>query len=354
MGLRGYIAKRVVYCLLLICIVIIFNYLLFMQMGNPVEIFLPPRAGVPQEVYQEYIKGLLKKWGLDQPIHVQIYKALVNMLTFNFGVSYRTHIDVTSEIQTRLPYTLLLLGTSQTAAIIIGVLLGVIAAFKRGGKFDSASVSTSLMFYSLPTFWMGMIFLLIFAQTLKWFPLGGAFPIEWQLRGWPKPLDYTSDVSAAGLKIALRVNESDLAAFVGGFLRHLTLPFLTLTLFMYGGYLLLTRATMLEVLTEDYIVTARAKGLEERTVLLRHALKNASLPLITSVALSYAFMISGAIITEAVFNYPGMGGWIWKAIVYYDYGVLMPIFYIIALCVIVANFIADLLYGVIDPRIKYG
>jgi len=354
MGLRAYIAKRVIYCFILICVVIIFDYLLFMQMGNPVEIFLPPRAGVPQNVYNEYIKGLLRRWGLDQPIHVQVFKALVNMLTFNFGKSYRTGRDIKLEIQTRLPYTLLLLGTSTTAAIIVGILLGVLVAYKRGGKFDTFSVSTSLIFYSLPTFWIGMIFLLIFAQQLKWFPLGGAYPDSWNLAGWPQPIKVNSISSDSSLTTIFNIDLGETVKLMSGYLRHLFLPFTTLVLYMYGGYLLLTRAVMLEALTEDYIVTARAKGVSERAVLLKHALKNASLPLITNVALSYAFMISGAIITETVFNYPGMGGWIWHAILFYDYGVLMPIFYVIALCVIAANFIADLLYGIIDPRIKYG
>lgn len=325
-----------------------------MQMGNPVEIFLPPKAGVPQDVYNKYIEGLLRRWGLDQPIHTQLYKAVVNMLTLNFGKSYRTGKDIPSEIATRLPYTLILIGTSTTLSIVLGVLLGVLVAHKRGGAFESFSVTSSLIFYSLPTFWIGMIFILVFAANLRWLPTGGAYPDSWNLLGWPTPLKVGSALTHSSLTASVYIDSGQTMKLLSGFLTHLFLPFLTLVLFMYGGYLLLTRAVMLEALTEDYIVTARAKGVSERVVLLKHALKNASLPLITSVALSYAFMISGAIITETVFNYPGMGGWIWHAILFYDYGVLMPIFYIIALCVIIANFIADLLYGVIDPRIKFG
>jgi len=127
-----------------------------------------------------------------------------------------------------------------------------------------------------------------------------------------------------------------------------------LTLFSYGGYLLLTRATMMESLTEDYIITAKAKGLSERTILFKHALKNASLPIITSAAMSFGFLLTGAIITEQVFTYPGLGQWIWDAIIYADYPVMQAIFYMIALCVIIANFLADLVYGFIDPRVKYG
>jgi len=132
------------------------------------------------------------------------------------------------------------------------------------------------------------------------------------------------------------------------------LPITTLTLFSYGGYLLLTRATMIEALTEDYITTARAKGVPERSVIFKHALKNASLPLITSAALAFGFMLSGAIITEGVFSWPGMGRWIFQSITFNDYSSLQAVFYIIAVLVIVANIMADILYGIIDPRIKYG
>jgi peptide/nickel transport system permease protein len=137
-------------------------------------------------------------------------------------------------------------------------------------------------------------------------------------------------------------------------LQYIILPGAVLTLFTYGGFLLLTRACVLEVLPEDYIVTARAKGLKERTVLFKHALKNASLPIITSVALQFGFILSGAIITEGVFQYAGLGTAIYRAILYKETPIMQAIFYVIALCVIIANFIADLLYGVIDPRIKYG
>jgi peptide/nickel transport system permease protein len=176
---------------------------------------------------------------------------------------------------------------------------------------------------------MGMMFLLIFHYSLSWFPGVGTTSFT-AINPAPNIFAYFSDR-----------------------IWHLFLPALTLTLFQYGGNLLLARATMLETLTEDYIVTARAKGLKERTVLFKHALKNASLPLITNAAISIGFILSGAIITEQVFVYPGLGWWTWEAINFVDYPVLQTIFFLVALCVIVANFIADILYGVIDPRIKY-
>ncbi len=262
-----------------------------------------------------------------------------NLLTGEFGVSYYTGEPVAGEIGERLGNTLLLMGLTTVFAIIIGVVLGVLAAYKRGGKTDSVTVFGALTTYSLPSFWMGMLFLLIFSYHLGWFPLRGATPGEWgDPLVWPNPPQWPQDW----------------ALIVTARLRHLFLPVLTLVLFSYGGYLLLTRAVMLESLTEDYIITARAKGLKERTVLFKHALKNASLPLITNIALSFGFLISGAIITEQVFTYKGMGWWIWNAVVFKDFPSLNAIFFLMAVCVILANFISDVLYGIVDPRIKYG
>jgi peptide/nickel transport system permease protein len=176
---------------------------------------------------------------------------------------------------------------------------------------------------------MGLIFILVFAQTLNWFPPGGVTPAEWAI-GLPP---FTT-------QLLVRI-------------QHIFLPAMTLTLFFYGGHLLLTRATMVEALSEDYIVTARAKGVSQRSILFKHALKNAALPLVTNAALSFGGILSGAIITETVFNWDGLGLWIWQSITWKDFPVMQAIFYIVALCVIAANFLSDILYGVLDPRIKY-
>lgn len=327
MGLRTYIVKRAIYSFILIAFVLMLNFAIFELMpGDPTALF----ANQVRLGGAEAAKEMTKLWGLDQPIHVRFAVYMRNMLTGNFGISYISMKPIAEEVVDRLLNTFLLVGLSTIFSIIIGVILGVLAAHKRGSIFDSLAVLTSLTTYSVPSFWLGMILLLIFHYRLNWFPSVG-----------------TSSFSAINPPPNIFVDISDR-------LWHLFLPVLTLTLFMYGGYLLLTRATMLEALTEDYIVTAKAKGLKQRAVLFKHALKNASLPLITNAAISIGFIISGAIITEQVFNYPGLGMWIWKAIDWTDYPVLHCIFFLIAISVIIANFIADLLYGVIDPRIKYG
>lgn len=341
MGLRAYVIKRIIYSIMLVFFVMTVNFTIFELMpGNPIETLAGSgrlRPGQPEEI--------LELWGLLEPLHIRYTKYLVNMLTGQFGYSYLSLAPVSYELAGRLANTLLLVGGATVLSIVIGILLGVVAAHKRGGVFDSASVFTSLTTYSLPSFWMGMMLLLMFSFRLGWFPSAGSIPASWA-QHWPTPL---WSASLFGIQISIPSFEE-----IIGRLHHLFLPIVTLTLFSYGGWLLLTRATMLEALTEDYVVTARAKGLKERTVLLKHALKNAALPLVTSAALSFGFLLTGAIITEQVFTYPGLGKWIWDSIAYADYPVMQAIFFVIALCVIVANFIADVIYGIIDPRIKYG
>lgn len=328
MGLRTYILKRLIFSIILVFFVLTLNFIIFELMpGDPMEIFASARVFTDQATRDR----IAAQFGLDQPLHIRYVYYIRNMLTGNFGVSYQYHKEISQLLLPRLMNTMYLVGTSTVIAIALGTFLGVLAAWKRGSTVDNASVIMSLITYSLPSFWMGMVMLLIFSHYLGWFPSAGIVPAHWAVH-WPtNPL-----------------------VEIYGRLQHLFLPVLTLVLFQYGGYLLLTRATMTEALTEDFILTARAKGLKERTVLYKHALKSASLPLITSIALSFGFMLTGAIITEQVFTYPGLGLWLWHAITYADYPVLQTQFFIIALCVIIANFIADVMYGMVDPRVKYG
>lgn len=328
-GLKTYIAKRIMYMIIVLFLVISFNFALFNLMpGNPMSRYISSvRPGMTKERWN----ALAEYYGLNKPLHVRYIEYAKNMLTWDFGISYNSAKPIVEEVKARLPLTLLLIGSSTLISIILGILLGIFAAVKRGSATDSVLVTGALSTYSVPIFWLGWLILFYFAVQLRWFPTGGAWPMEWAGH-WPtNPLD-----------------------LVLGYSKHLFLPVITLVLFTAGGWILLTRACILECLTEDYVTTARAKGLKERTVLLKHILKNASLPLVTSVAMSFAFIISGAIITETVFNYQGMGRWIFQAIQSKDLPVMNAIFYVIALLVLAANFAADLIYGVLDPRIKYG
>jgi len=278
------------------------------------------------------IEELQRRFGLFDPIHVRYLKYLENLLTFQFGYSYRTGRPIFEEVGSRLSNTLTLCLVAEFMAIVIGLIFGVLAASRRGGITDTLSSVFSVITQGLPVFWIGMLLLLIFAYNLHWFPLGHSYPPEWEIHGVPDNIL---------VELAIR-------------LQHLFLPALTLVIITVGGYVLLTRASMLEVLSEDYLVTLKAKGVSNTKILFKHALKNASLPIVTEVAIAFAFTFSGALVTETIFTYPGLGMWIWESIEKWDYPALQAIFYIVSLCVIAANFLVDIIYGVIDPRIRYG
>ncbi len=331
MSLRSFLLKRFLYTLVLILFVIVLNWLIFEAMPG-LQGQLYTVLANPRRINDQQYENLIHQYGLDKPAWEQFLLYLKSTLTFQFGYSYTSGQSISTEVITsgRLFNTLLLLGSSTILAIIIGILLGIVAAHKRGSAFDTFWVTGSLTSFSLPTFFMGILLIILFSVTFRLFPPGGTVPLAWSVPPIP-PFIY---------QIPTR-------------LWYLFLPSLTLTLFSYGGFLLLTRATMLEVLSEDYITTARAKGLPERTVLLRHAFKNASLPVITSGALAFGGVLSGAIITETVFNWQGLGLWLFNSVIQKDFPVLQAMFYIIALCVIIANFVSDLIYGIVDPRIRY-
>lgn len=331
MSLRSFLVKRILYTIVLIFFVIILNWIIFEAMpgvNGALYAVLGQSGRLPPGEYQRQ----LELYGLNKPYWVQFYDYVRNMLTFQFGFSSRSNLDVTSEmIQSgRLVNTLLLLGTSTMMALIIGTVAGVFISRRRGSTVDTFATTTSLATLGLPVFFTGTLLIYVFAEAVNWFPSGSNYPSVWDVSGYP----------TWWAQIPVR-------------LEYLFLPALTLTIFSLGAFLLLTRATMQEALSEDYIVTARAKGLTERAILFKHAFKNASLPLITNAALSFAFILSGAIITETIFDWNGLGLWLFNSIGYKDFPVMEAMFYIIALCVIAANLVSDILYGVVDPRIRY-
>lgn len=354
MGLRSFVVKRLINSFILVLLVILLNFAIFKAMpGDPVQFLMQPWSKESPEARKAQEELIRSLWGFDEPIEVQVAKYIRNLLTLQLGITFMGRQPIATVLARKIPYTLLLLGGSTIISLIIGVYLGILVIQRRGGLFDSGAVMGSLIIGSLPTFWIGLVLLLFFYSTLRMFPNAGAFPRDWAGQ-WPVPWTWSSSTASNALHLNISVDLEGLFTLIGGYLWHLTLPMVTLVIFFVGGWLLLTRATMLETVTEDYVITARAKGLKEREVLWKHAFKNASLPIITSAALSFGFILTGAIITETVFTYPGLGQWTWESILFLDYQVLMAIFYIISLCVIIANIVADLLYGIIDPRIKYG
>lgn len=325
MGLRGYIFRRIIYSIVILYIIATLNFVIFRLM--PID---PVRAIVGQNVFYasrpDIVEQLTAMFGLDKPLPVQYLYYVWDMFTFNFGYSFQSGFPfVTAGIAQRLPNTLLLLGSSTILAVIIGIALGTIAAARRGSMADNTIVTSGLLTNALPSFWLGLIILTVFGLGLQWIPLAGTM-------SRPPPTDPIAQIVDV--------------------LWHLAAPMTVLTIISFGGFILIMRATLLEVMSEDYIVTARAKGLDEHTVLFRHAMRNALLPMVTVIALSFGFILSGAIITETIFSWQGLGYWAYASISTRDYPVLQALFFIISLCVVLANFIADIIYGFLDPRIK--
>jgi peptide/nickel transport system permease protein len=328
MTLRAFLAKRIIYTAILVLFVIVLNFLIFEAMPGQIGAVYSiagQRSGDNNAQYNR----IVKLYHLNESFQSRFVAYVTNLLTFNFGDSYSSHQPVLEGLigSGRLVNTLVLIGTSTIFSIVIGVFIGILISKRRGSSWDSAMVTTSLTAYSLPVFFVGILLILVFAVTLGWFPPGNNAPYDW---GNPNIGPPSSIL-----------------------LQFLFLPALTLTSITYGGFLLLTRATMLETLSEDYITTARAKGLSERVIMFKHAFKNASLPIVTATALSFGGILGGAIITETLFNWNGLGLWLFNSVLTKDYPVMAAMFYVIALSVIVANFVSDIIYGIIDPRIRY-
>jgi len=356
MGLRGYVARRLVYAVILLIAALSLNFVIFELMpGDLATQYLNVR-GVNSDQLVILIHQWEHGWGLDQPIHIKYLVYLRNMLTWDFGKSMVSLSPVSDAILARIPWTLMLIGLATIFSIVLGIVTGVISAYKRGSALDSGILITALMVGSVPVFWLGLVMIIIFAGGLRWFPASGAYPVEWGIPGNMPVVGavQNSIVSSSGGLATIFTMGSGALGYFEGIVTHAFLPVFTLSIFLFGGYTLLARATMIDALTEDYIVTARAKGVSETSVLFRHALKNASLPIITAVALAFGFLFSGATITETTFSYPGLGLYIFNSVQLKDFFSMQAIFYIITLMVIIANILADFLYGVIDPRIKYG
>ena len=261
------------------------------------------------------------------PLETQLVIYVGNLLRGELGISYHTNRPVRDMLREQLWNTVLLIGAAQILAIVFGMALGTLAALEARTPIDYGALLISLTFWSLPTFWLGII-LLFWGSSRLGLPTGGKltpggnFPTLWAQ--WV-------DVG-----------------------RHLLLPTLTYTIVFLGEYMLIMRSTLLDVLSEDYILTARAKGLRTFQILKDHALQNAMLPMVTIIALNLGFTVAGAIQIETVFSWPGLGGAIFQAVGRKDYPMLQGAFLLIAISVIFANLIADLLYATIDPRVEAG
>ncbi len=288
--------------------------------GNP-AMYL---AGMEADL--EYVKQLEEKWGLNKPIHVQFGIYLGKMLRGDLGYSYRYGQSVVSVIMEKIPATLLLTFSSFLLSIALGIILGVLSSRRPFSLTDNIITIFSLIFYSLPVFWTGMMLIMTLGLYLGIFPIEGIV----SLKATPSFWGHIFDI-----------------------LWHLVLPVVSLALVQLAIYYRLTRASMLEELRKDYIITARSKGLEERSVLFKHALKNGMIPIITIVGLRISFLFTGAVLTETVFSWPGLGRTMYRSIFARDYPLLMGIFLAISIVTLISNFFADVAYAIVDPRIRY-
>ena len=300
-------------------------FLLFrLAPGDPVSMMVDP------DMTQEDAEILIVQLGLDRSLGMQYLIYVKNFFTGHFGFSFHYGEPVVDIIWSRLPNTILLFTTSIILSALVGVFLGKIASWHKGKKTDSVMTIGALVTHTLFLPWLALILIWIFAYKFGWFPINGMISEEVWL-----------DPEAGFIARALDV------------MYHMVLPLSTLFLIHFGAYLLIMRSSMLETLKEDYILTARAKGLTEKVIRNHHAAPNAALPVVTSVGLSLAFSINGGALTETVFTWPGIGRELVSSVSQNDYPLAQACFLMIAGVVLVSNLVVDVLYAYLDPRIRY-
>lgn len=275
------------------------------------------------EISQKDIERLRHEMGLDRPIHVQYWSWLKNFARGDWGYSFTTKRPVLSEIWDRLPNTLCLTGISLLVALIIAIPAGIISATRQYSVFDHITTTLAYIGRSMPVFYSGLLLIIVFSIWLRWLPSGG--------------------MQTLGKEFSLIDS-----------LRHLFLPVLSLSTLIAAKYVRFLRTSMLEVIHLDYIRTAAAKGVSERVIIYKHAFRNAAIPLVTVVAIDLPVLFAGALFTETIYSWPGMGRLFVDAATRFDYSVVMGIVAAIAFLVVVSNLLADVVYAILDPRITYS
>ena len=325
MALRRFILGRLAQIVVIFFVIMTVLFVLFrLAPGDPVARFVDP------SMPPEDARLLIESMGLDKPIMTQYVYYLKNMVSGHLGTSFHYGEPVLDILLNRLPNTILLFTTAIILSALLGVSLGKVAAWNRGHRTDTLMTIGALFCHTLFLPWLALLMIWFFAYRVGWFPITGMVsPQVW------------IDPQAGFFDKALDV------------LHHMTLPLVTLILIHFGSYLLIMRSSMLDTLGEDYILTARAKGLDEKTIRDHHAAPNAALPVVTSIGLSLAFSINGGALTETVFSWPGIGKELVFAISYSDYPLAQAAFLLIAMVVLLANLAVDLLYAYLDPRIRY-
>lgn len=317
-----YLGQKFTYLVLTLAAVLVTNFVLFHLMpGDPVT-----HITRGQHLDAAAIARLRSFYGLDRPLLDQFFTYVGHLAHGDLGYSYTYQTAVGPIVVKALGNTVILVTVSTLLVIGIGVLVGVFAASRRGSRTDGGVVIGSLVFWSLPTFWVGMLLIFVFAVTLGWLPIAGM---------------YTADA----LYPTVFTRFADLA-------RHLVLPTVAMVLVDVAQFVLITRSSLLATLSEDFMTTARAKGLHPRRVLWRHGVRNAMLPVVTATTLYASATVGGTIQVETVFSWPGMGQLIYLSVVRRDYPVMEACFLIFAVVVVLANFASDVTYRLLDPRVR--
>jgi len=317
-----YVIKKIGFLFITLFSVLTFNFFLFRILpGDPLRLIA--RAG---NLSSDSIARLNELFGLNQPKWMQYLIYLKNLATGQFGTSITFRRPVIEILQERLLNTAILLTLATIIVVAIGVGAGAIAATRRGSRLDNVFVVTSMVCWSLPTFWAGLILIILLGVSLSFFPIAGiSTPGMIYFSSWDRIMDFA---------------------------RHLVLPTITLIIVDMAQFFMITRSALVDVLTTDYIHTAKAKGLSKNRILWKHAFPNALLPIVTATAVYVSLLIGGAIQVETVFSFPGMGKLMYDAVLRRDYPILEASFFIFAVFTILANFISDVIYMIINPRVK--
>jgi peptide/nickel transport system permease protein len=326
--MTAYLVRRVLGAIpLLLGVATLIFFVLALAPGDPAAFYLNPN--VPPDVVEQLRRNL----GLDQPIHIRYVRWLGAFLTGDWGFSFAQSRPVSQILLEALPNTLILTLTALVLVFVVGVAIGTYQAVRQYSASDNVLSVVALFFYSMPSFWLALMMMLLFSLKAHQWGLPIALPATGMMS-----VDY--EFMGAGERIVDRI-------------RHLILPVSTLTLALAAGVARYTRGQMLEVIRQDYVRTARAKGLSERSVVVKHALRNSLIPVITLLGLYLPFLFSGAVFVEMIFAWPGMGRIIVDAIFMRDYPLVMATSFVFAVMVIIGNLLADVLYAVADPRIRY-
>ena len=320
--MKRYVGKRVLTGILCVIMSLCINFaIIHAAPGNPIRLLAGSDCHSP-----EMVEALTEKYGLDQPVYIQFFRYVGNLLRGDMGNSIYTNEPVAKEIMDRLGPTILLALTASLLAVILGTMLGIFCARHVGSKLDMALGSVSYLFDSTPSFWLGLMLILVFASTLKILPTAGMVDLRADNTG----LAYVLDVA-----------------------KHLILPGLSLSLTLIPYYFRIARSSVIQVMNEDFIVTLRATGAPERDIFNHYVFRNAILPTVTVFGIQLAYLITGASIVEIVFAWPGLGSFMMTAISRRDYPLLMGIYLVMSICVAVMMIVVDVLYSALDPRISH-